>query len=182
VPERESTNIKYNIIEPQTSIYKIIKSNVVFEETTGKYFEKRIFQNNDLVKIERYDDQENLTDGLNIPAVTVLEYNKNHKVRFVKYFNRFNKKAVDPKLNYWSKEIIYSNANTLIEIFSDTTGSLLKLPKDKNEQINYIAPVIVYLNTAKGPLIKAFDSEFNLISEQFGEKPCIPFIDCGGNE
>lgn len=180
VPEKEESDVRYNLIQPLESIYKIVKSNVTSDEIPGKYFEKEYFLNRNLVKIERYDQNGQLTDELGTPAISVFEYDQDDNLKFFRYYNKFGRKAEDKKLKFWSKEIIRSSSSTVIEFYSDTTGNLLTLPSESESQSNHIAPVIVYIETPEGTLIKAFDSEFNLLSEEYGEKPCIPFIDCGG--
>ncbi len=182
VPEKEESDICYNIIIPHNSINRVVKTGVPPEEITGNFYEKEYYKKNKLVKVERYDSQNKLTDELNIPAVTVFSYSDEGKVKLIKYYDKQYRKTLENKLGYWSKEIVYSSPKITIEFFSDTSGNLLVIPDDTSERIDHIAPVIVYIKTKEGTLIKAFDSKFNLISESFGEKPCIPFIDCGENK
>jgi len=182
VPEKDENNIRYNIVFPQYSINKVLESNVLPAKITGKCYEKEYYKNNKIVKIERYNKDNDLTDDLNVPAVTAFDYSDDGKLKLVRYYDKNNKKTLDAKLGYWSKEIVYSSPKITIEFFSDTSGNLLMIPDNASERIDHIAPVIVYIETGEGTLIKAFDSKFNLISESYGEKPCIPFIDCGENK
>ncbi len=181
----ENTDVKFNLIKPSSGIYAVIEKNVPESKTVNHYFEKNTFEKNKLIKVERFDKSGKLTDGLFVPAVTAFEYDAQNRVKYLRYFDKVGRPALNPKFNYSSVEYIYNNAGrVIVEIYRDKDFKLLKVPKDnsgKIKQNGFIAPVLAYIYNNKNLLIKAFDENFNLIKETTGQKPCIPFIDCGEN-
>lgn len=61
----------------------------------------------------------------------------------------------------------------------------LKLPPHYQNNItlqNFLSPILTYEYKNNKVFVKAFDENFNLLKETEGNKPCIPFIDCGEND
>ena len=72
-----------------------------------------------------------------------------------------------------------------MEIYRDSKSRFLKVPCDMNGKIikqDFLAPIITYQYLDDKLRIKAFDQNFNLLKEVIGNKPCIPFIDCGDDD
>lgn len=181
-----SFETKYNLIEPATGIYVVIKKDVDEREIKDNFYEKVYFKNNKPFKIERYNSSGNLTDDLSVSAITKFEYNSDGKVKYVKYFDKENKKAVDKKFGYWSIEYIYDEFGRVrMEIYRDANNKFLTVPRDNSGNIakkDFLAPVLTYEYLGNQLRIKALDKNFNLLKEVLGDKPCVPFIDCGENE
>ncbi len=183
--QKKGTEMKtvYNLIKPSAGIYEVYKKNVKEQETAGNYFEKNFYENDKLLKIERYDKNGNLTDELFIPAITKFEYDNSGKVKYVKYFGKNGRPAETPKFGYSSIEYIYDGkGRVIIEIYRNKNFNLLSVPRTESGEIknkNFISPVLAYIYNGKDLTIKAFDKNFNLIKETKGKKPCVPFIDCG---
>lgn len=181
--EQQNQNVKYNLVRPSAGIYEVYKKNVKEQETAGNYFEKNFYENDKLLKIERYDKNGNLTDELFIPAITKFEYDNSGKVKYVKYFGKNGRPAETPKFGYSSIEYIYDGkGRVIIEIYRNRNFDLLSVPITESGEIkneNFISPVLAYIYNGKDLTIKAFDKNFNLIKETKGKKPCVPFIDCG---
>ncbi len=183
---RRDNTVQYNLIKPGNGIYAIIKKNVDQNETENKPYEKKYFNKNKLLKIERYNSQNKLTDKFSVAAITKFEYDSDNHVKFVKYFDKKNKKATDNNFGFWSIEYIYDYQNRVVmEIYRDAQNKFLEIPRNMKGEIvkkDFLAPILTYEYLGKNFRIKAFDKNFNLLKEVVGSKPCVPFIDCGENE
>lgn len=183
--QRDNT-VRYNLIKPGNGIYAIIKKNVTQKETENKPYEKKYFKKNKLQKIERYNSQNKLTDKFSVAAITKFEYDSNNHVKFVRYFNKENKKATDDNFGFWSIEYIYDYKDRVVmEIYRDAQNKFLEVPRNIKGEIvkkDFLAPILTYEYLGDTLRIKAFDKNFNLLKEVVGNKPCVPFIDCGENE
>lgn len=181
-----NNNVVYNIIKPGNGIYAIIKKNVPENEVKNKPYEKKYFKENKIVKIERYNAKGKLTDNFSVPAITKFEYDSDNHIKFVRYFNKENQRAIDNNFGYWSIEYIYDEQDRVVmEIYRDSKSRFLKVPRDMNGKIikqDFLAPIITYQYLDDKLRIKAFDQNFNLLKEVIGNKPCIPFIDCGEDD
>lgn len=175
--------VKYNLIEPQNNIYAVIKNDVTENETKNNFYEKITQQNNKPIRIERCDKNGKLTNNLFVSAITTFEYSKNGNTKFVKYFDKYKKTSHDKKFGYASIEYIYDELNRVqMEIYRDKNYKLLQIPVDalgNITKVDFLSPILVYEYFDFQVRIKAFDQNFNLLKEVVGEKPCIPFIDCG---
>jgi hypothetical protein len=178
--------IQYNLIQPGNGIYVITKKNVEEKQTSNFDFEKVYYENDKKVKIQRYNKKGNLSDDFSVAAVTKFEYDPNGNVKFIKYFDKNNTPAEDDLFGYWSIEYIYDEQNRVrMEIYRDAENKFLTVPRDnsgKIAKINFISPVLTYEYLGDQLKIKALDKNFNLLKEVYGDKPCIPFIDCGEND
>ena len=176
-------SIKYNLVEPGTDIYVIKEKNVAEDKTRNKNFEAVYFQGDRPVKIERYDESGKLTDAFSVSAVTKLEYDGEGRVKYLKYFDKNGTRWEDDVFGYWSIEYIYDENNRVrMEIYRDAESRFLEVPMDNSgtiAKINFLAPVLAYEYIGNKLKIKALDQNFNLLKEVYGDKPCIPFIDCG---
>lgn len=180
-----NSSVKYNIIEPGSGIYAIIEKNVNKFETENRNFETVYYQDDKIVKIERYNKAGVLTDEFDVAAVTVLEYNTQKNVKYLKYFDKNGNRAEDDVFGYWSIEYIYDDLNRVrMEIYRDKNSKFLKVPRDNSgniAKVNFLSPILTYEYSKDTLIIKAFDQNFNLLKEIYGKKPCVPFIDCGEN-
>ncbi len=178
--------IKYNIVEPGNGIYAITKKDVPKEEILNSAHEVIFYQNNNVSKIERYNAEGKLTDNFSVAAITIFEYDTEGNVKFIKYFDKNGSPAEDELFGYWSIEYIYDEQNRVrMEIYRDADSKFLTVPRDNKgdiAKINFIAPVLTYEYINDKLKIKALDKNFNLLKEVIGDKPCIPFIDCGEND
>ncbi|MBK7105036.1 MAG: hypothetical protein IPH62_07120 [Ignavibacteriae bacterium] len=179
----EKNTVKFNLVEPQNNIYEIIKSDVEEKETKNNFHEKISYHNNKPIRIERCDKNGKLTDELFAPAITLFEYDKNENVRLIKYFDKSFKPFTNRNFGFASIEYVYDELNRVrIEIYRDDKFKFLQIPIDTTgsvAMVDFIAPILVYDYFDFQTKIKAFDQNFNLLKEVVGEKPCIPFIDCG---
>lgn len=178
------TTVVYNLIETTATIYEVVKNDIPFEETKDHFYEKVFRVDTNIVKIEVFDDENELYDDPNYYAVKKYTYDDFGNIKFVKYFNKDGKRAEDPFGKYWLIEYIYdSEGRIILELYRDKSFNLVKVPRDekgKIEEKDFIAPVLAYSYENGGRLlIKAFDENFNLLKEEYGSRPCIPFIDCG---
>jgi hypothetical protein len=180
-----NSSVKYNIIEPGNGIYAIIEKNVNKSETENKNFETIYYQDNKIVRIERYNTAGILTDEFDVAAVTVLEYNTEGNVKYLKYFDKNGNHSEDEVFGYWSIEYIYDEQNRVrMEIYRDKDSKFLEVPRDNSgniAKVNFLSPILTYEYSDDKLIIKALDQNFNLLKEVYGEKPCVPFIDCGEN-
>ena len=187
IDEKNNSNssVKYNIIEPGNGIYAIIEKNVNKSKTDNKNFETVYYQNNKIVRIERYNSAGILTDEFAVAAVTVLEYNTQGNVKYLKYFDKNGNHSEDEVFGYWSIEYIYDEQNKVrMEIYRDKDSKFLEVPRDNSgniAKVNFLSPILTYEYSDDKLIIKALDQNFNLLKEVYGEKPCVPFIDCGEN-
>ncbi len=185
--ENKQSDLKvvFNILQPSADIYAIVEKDVPNTKTTNQYFEKNTFENNKLVKIERFDKSGKLTDSLFIPAVTTFKYDSQNRVVYLNYYDKNRKIASHPKFNYSTIEYIYDEkGRVILEIYRDKNNRLLTIPKDFDEKLlnnSFLPPVLAYVYTDGKTIIKAFDKNFTFLKETTGKKPCIPFIDCGDN-
>ena len=185
IDEKNNSNssVKYNIIEPGNGIYAIIEKNVNKSKTDNKNFETVYYQNNKIVRIERYNSAGILTDEFAVAAVTVLEYNTQGNVKYLKYFDKNGNHSEDEVFGYWSIEYIYDEQNKVrMEIYRDKDSKFLEVPRDNSgniAKVNFLSPILTYEYSDDKLIIKALDQNFNLLKEVYGEKPCVPFIDCG---
>ena len=72
-----------------------------------------------------------------------------------------------------------------MEIYRDENYKFLNVPRDDSgniAKIDFLAPVLTYEYLGDALKIKALDQNFNLLKEVVGDKPCVPFIDCGNGE
>jgi len=72
-----------------------------------------------------------------------------------------------------------------MEIYRDAESKFLEVPRNINGEIvkkDFLAPVLTYEYLDDKLRIKALDKNFNLLKEVVGDKPCVPFIDCGEND
>lgn len=182
----ENNVFKYNIIKPENGIYAVVKKNVTEKELVDSYYEKLTYDNYKLTKIERYNPGNKLTDNLSTPAITKFEYNSDKQIKYVKYFDSDHNNAVDNKFGFWSIEYIYDEFNRVrMEIYRDEDNKFLSVPRDNLGKIakkDFLAPVLTYEYLGDKLRIKALDQNFNLLKEVLGDKPCVPFIDCGEYE
>ena len=180
------TNLQYNLIEPGNDIYVIQQENVSSDKIIGKNHEKVYYVDNKIDKIERYDEKGNLTDGFSVSAITSFEYDSNGRVKYLRYFDKDGRKWEDDVFGYWSVEYIYDEKDRVrMEIYRDAESRFLEVPRDNSgniAKINFLAPVLSYEYIDDQLRIKALDQNFNLLKEVLGDKPCIPFIDCGEND
>lgn len=179
------TVIKYNIIEPGNGIYVIKEKGLAKDEVQGENYEAVYYDGEDIIKVERYDKSGKLTDDFSVAAVTSFEYDESNRVKYLRYFDKDGSNWEDNTFGYWSIEYIYDENNQVrMEIYRDGESKFLKVPRDNMgniAKVNFLAPVLTYEYLEEGIRIKALDQNFNLLKEIVGEKPCIPFIDCGEN-
>lgn len=182
----DNLTIKYNLIQPQNGIYVILDKDVNEKELKNNFYEKITSENNHPTKIERFNPSGKLTDELSTSAITVFEYAENGNVKFVKYFNKNSKPAADKKFGFASIEYIYDEFDRVrMEIYRDENFKFLKVPRDDSgniAKIDFLSPVLTYEYLGDVLKIKALDQNFNLLKEVVGDKPCVPFIDCGNDE
>ena len=178
--------VKYNLIEPGNGIYVITQKDVTKENTKNKSFEAVYYENELVTKIERYNNLGNLSDSLSVAAITKFEYNSDNKVKYLKYFDRNGINSEDEIFGYWSVEYIYDNLGRVrMEIYRDAESKFLEVPRDNSGNIaklNFLSPVLTYEYIDNKLKIKALDQNFNLLKEVIGDKPCVPFIDCGESD
>ncbi|MEE9431000.1 MAG: hypothetical protein V3V16_08175 [Melioribacteraceae bacterium] len=186
VKKTTDNNVQYNLIEPGNGIYAIIEKKVTEEKLKNNFYEKIYFDKTLPIRIERYDKSSKLTDKLSVAAITKFEYNSDKKVKRVKYFDSQNKKAVDEEFGYHSIEYIYDELGRVrMEIYRDADSRFLEVPRDDSgniAKVDFLSPVLTYEYVGDKLKIKALDQNFNLLKEVVGDKPCVPFIDCGENE
>lgn len=179
-------SVQFNLIQPENGIYAITKKNVEEEQINNFDYEKIFYEKRKVVKIERYNKNGNLSDDFSVAAITKFEYDPNGNVKFIKYFDKNNIPAEDDLFGYWSIEYIYDEQNRVrMEIYRDAENKFLTVPRDNSgaiAKINFISPVLTYEYVGDQLKIKALDKNFNLLKEVSGDKPCIPFIDCGQND
>jgi len=179
-------SFQYNLIEPGNGIYVITDKNIEKEKTKNNDFEMIHYNNNRIEKIERFNKDGNLSDDFNVSAITEFEYNSDGNIKYLKQYDKDGNKSEDEVFGYWSVEYIYDEQNRVVmEIYRDKESKFLKVPLDKSgnfEKINFLSPVLTYEYIGNDIKIKAFDQNFNLLKEIYGDKPCLPFIDCGENE
>jgi len=179
-------SIKYNLIEPGNGIYVITEKNVTKENTANRAFETVYYKDDRVTKIERYNNLGELSDNLSVAAITKFEYNSDNKVKYLKYFDKDGKNSEDEIFGYWSVEYIYDNLGRVrMEIYRDAESKFLKVPRDNSgniAKINFLSPVLTYEYIDEKIKIKALDQNFNLLKEVLGDKPCVPFIDCGESD
>lgn len=179
-------DVRYNIIKPETGIYAIIEKDVNEQKLANNYYEKNYYRNETLHKIERYNLKGQMTDELSVSAITKFEYDSDNNVKFAKYFYINGNKAVDKTFGFHSIEYIYDNLGRVkVELYRDEKFNFLKVPRNnfgEIEKTNFLSAVIVYEYLDNKIIIKALDQNFNLLKEVIGEKPCLPFIDCGEKE
>ena len=182
----DNLTIKYNLIQPQNGIYVILQKDVNEKELKNNFYEKITSENTHPTKIERFNPSGKLTDELSTSAITVFEYAENGNVKFVKYFNKNSKPATDKKFGFASIEYIYDEFDRVrMEIYRDENFKFLKVPRDDSgniAKIDFLSPVLTYEYLGDVLKIKALDQNFNLLKEVVGDKPCVPFIDCGNDE
>lgn len=180
-----NSSLKYNIIEPGNGIYAIIEKNVNKSKTENKNFETVYYQDDKILKIERYNTAGILTDEFDVAAVTVFEYNTQGNVKYLKYFDKNGNHSEDEVFGYWSIEYVYDEQNRVrMEIYRDKDSKFLEVPRDNSGNIaklNFLSPILTYEYSDDTLIIKALDENFNLLKEVYGDKPCVPFIDCGEN-
>ncbi len=180
-----SYQVKYNIIEPGKGIYAIVEKDVTKTKTKNNNFETVYYDDDKLVKIERYDKSEKLSDKFDVAAVTQLEYNFDGNVKYLKYFDKNGNRSEDEIFGYWSVEYIYDEQNRVrMEIYRDANSKFLEVPRDNSgdiAKVNFLSPILTYEYIDDQIIIKALDQNFNLLKEVYGDKPCVPFIDCGEN-
>lgn len=180
-----STDVKisYNLITPGDGIYAIIEKNISADKIEGNNYEKVYRNKNGIIKLERYNQNRELSDNFSVPAVTKFEYDSDSNVKYIKYYSSSGNPAENEIFGYWSVEYIYDELNRVrIEIYRDSNSEFLTVPRDQNgniADIDFIAPFLTYEYLENDIKIKAFDQNFNLLKEIIGAKPCIPFIDCG---
>lgn len=178
--------VKYNLIEPGNGIYVITQKDVTKENTKNKSFEAVYYENELVTKIERYNNLGNLSDSLSVAAITKFEYNSDNKVKYLKYFDKNGNNSEDEIFGYWSVEYIYDNLGRVrMEIYRDAESKFLEVPRDNSGNIaklNFLSPVLTYEYIDNKLKIKALDHNFNLLKEVLGDKPCVPFIDCGESD
>lgn len=178
--------VQYNLIQPGNGIYAITKKNVEEELTNNFDYEKIFYKKNKVIKIERYNKNGNLTDDFSVSAITKFEYDITGNVKIIKYFDRNGKPAENEMFGYWSIEYIYDEQHRVrMEIYRDSESKFLTVPRNNSGEIakiNFISPVLTYEYIGDNLKIKALDKNFNLLKEVYGDKPCIPFIDCGEND
>ncbi|MCP5062656.1 MAG: hypothetical protein GY936_09350 [Ignavibacteriae bacterium] len=186
VKKTTDNSVKYNLIEPGNGIYAIVEKDVSKDRLENNFYEKVYFDEKLLIKIERYNKSSELTDELSVAAITAFEYNSDKKVKQVKYFNSMNQKFVDEDFGYHSIEYIYDEVGRVrMEIYRNANSEFLKVPRDDSgniAKVDFLSPVLTYEYVEDKLRIKALDQNFNLLKEVVGDKPCVPFIDCGENE
>lgn len=179
----EDVNISYNLITPGSGIYAITDKNIRPNKIEGKNYEKVYRDENGIIKIERYNQRGELSDNFSVPAITLFEYDNENNVKYIKYYSSNGNPAENETFGYWSVEYIYDELNRVrMEIYRDSNSKFLTVPRDEMGNIadlDFIAPFISYEYLRNDIRIKAFDQNFNLLKAKIGEKPCIPFIDCG---
>jgi len=190
--EKSNTNelskdeVIFNIIEPGNGIYVIAVKNVNQQELQNKNYEAIHKQNDRILKIERYNNKGNLSDDFSVAAVTKFEYDSNGHVKYLKYFNKDGKPGINSEFGYSSIEYIYDDQNRVImEIYRDVNSKLLEIPRDNLgdiAKVNFLSPILAYEYVGDELKIKALDKNLNLLKEVYGDKPCVPFIDCGESE
>ena len=186
VKKTESNNVKYNIIEPGNGIYAVVEKDVSEDKLKNNFYEKIYFNKELPIKIERYNKSAELTDELSVSAITMFEYDSDNKVKRVKYFNKLKQKSEDEDFGYHSIEYIYDELGRVrMEIYRNANSEFLKVPRDNSgniAKVDFLSPVLTYEYIDDKLRIKALDQNFNLLKEVLGDKPCVPFIDCGENE
>lgn len=178
------TTAVYNLVEPTATLYEILRNDVGIDETRKRFYEKVYLVDSSIVKIEVYNDYNELYDAPSYFSVKKYSYDDFGRVRFVKYFNKDGERAEDSFGRFWLIEYVYDNDGRIIlELYRDKNFDLVKVPRSGDGKIadkDFIAPVLAYsYDSGDSLLIKAFDENFNLLKEEYGSRPCIPFIDCG---
>jgi hypothetical protein len=176
----------YNIIEPGNGIYVIAEKNVRKEELQNKSYEAIHMQTDRILKIERFNHQGKLSDNFSVAAVTKFEYDSNGRVKYLRYFDKDGNPGINTEFGYSSIEYIYDDQNRVImEIYRDANSKLLEIPRDNSgdiAKVNFLSPILAYEYVGNELKIKALDKNLNLLKEVYGDKPCVPFIDCGESE
>jgi hypothetical protein len=175
--------VKYNIVKPGNGIYVITKKNVKKKQTKNNFYEVVNYADGMVIKIERYNKMGVYTDSLAVAAVTMFEYNSEGKTKYIRYYDKDGQRAEDEVFGFWSIEYIYDELNRVrMEIYRDAETKFLEIPRDNSgniANINFLSPVLTYEYIGDKVKIKALDQNFNLLKEVYGDKPCVPFIDCG---
>lgn len=184
--EKDEIKTQFNLITPSKVIYSVEKRNVSDKEIKNNYYEKCFYSMNKLIRIERYSPQNTLTDDLSVAAITKFEYDGLGNLRYISYYDKNKNRSNDKIFGYSSIEYVYDELERVkIEIYRDKKLEFLKLPPHYQNNItlqNFLAPILTYEYKNNEVFVKAFDENFNLLKETEGNKPCIPFIDCGENE
>jgi hypothetical protein len=183
IEKKTESFVKYNIIKPGNGIYVITKKNVKKEQTKNNFHEVVYYTDEKIAKIERFNKMGEYTDSLAVAAVTVFEYNSEGKTKYIRYYDKEGNRTEDEVFGYWSIEYIYDEQNRVrMEIYRDADTKFLEVPRDNSgniAKINFLSPVLTYEYIGDNLKIKALDHNFNLLKEVYGDKPCVPFIDCG---
>lgn len=181
----EKSKVIYNIIEPGNGIYVVRKKNVKKSQLDKENYETIFYADNKVSKIERYNNG-NLSDEFSVAAITKFEYNSDGQLKQLKYFDKNDIASEDEIFGYSSIEYIYDEKDRVrMEIYRDKNNKFLEVPVDNYgniAKVNFISPILTYEYIDDKLKIKALDKNFNLLKEMIGDKPCIPFIDCGENE
>jgi len=170
-------------VRPGNGIYVITEKNVDKERIINNNYEAVYYDSDKIMKIERYDQNGKLSDKFSVAAISSFDYDGNGNVKFLKYYDKEGNKSEDEVFGYWSIEYIYDELNRVrMEIYRDANSKFLEVPRDNSvniAKINFISPVLTYEYIDDKLKINALDNNFNLLKEVLGDKPCVPFVDCG---
>lgn len=196
-PIQHDTIVAYDILEKNSCLYPIKKRNVAQQAVQGKFYQKRIFVDSNLIRIEQRDSVGNLFDNIYTNSIMEFEY-ENNKVRFLKNYDKNHNKVEYNYGGYWSIEFVYDTEGKIIkEIFRNKKNELMKhqIPNKHKEKDEYeeddgrkekeeregeeIQPAYIEFKYAgERILIREYTDRNKLISEHEGQMPCIPYIDC----
>lgn len=154
--------VKYNLLEPDSSEFTLLKKNVSPAETKNHFFEKYVYVNSRLDSILLYDTTGRLYDYSYQNAIVVYEY-LNNRLKFMKLFNKNKKRVEDPYLGLWSTEYFYDGQGRIIKEINRNKNNV---PVKYLHGFDMITPYSAFRYLSHDSCIeKDFDNDYQLIYE-----------------
>ena len=168
----QDKSVKYDIIQPTSSEYLIIKENVSASEVNNKNYREKTYKDNLLKEIRLYNIHGELSCFGYDCAIIRFKYYDDRQIKQISLFNELDEPTTE-----------YVREFSIINFLYD--GEYVKRIEylNKNRELikgyNDFPSIVEYHETNDGFLKKSFDEYNNLLSEKKIEKlPCIPYLTC----
>ena len=137
-------------LKKTNSAFEVVNGNALDTAIKNSYFQKYLFVDSLLQSVSVYDMDKKLYDGIYNNALTLFEYKKD-TLKFIKLYDKNNRRVAEGFMGYWSIEFSYDNKRRIImETYKDTANNLVKYYPN----FDFKPPYIKYKYLAKNKCMR----------------------------
>ncbi len=168
----QEKSVKYDIIQPTSSEYFIVKENVSVSEIHNKNYRAKSYKNNLLKEVRLYNVNGELSSFGYDCAIIRYSYYGGGLIKQISLFNELGEPTTDYIRDFSTIRFVYKAEQLKRIEYLNKHKELIKGSSD-------FPSIVEYHETNDGFLEKSFDENKNLLSKKRTEKiPCIPYLTC----